>query len=62
MYRETEAQKTPVATTKCSSLRIHGLMVCLYLRLMREVFMFRRFTLLIKTVCQQADSNVQVHQ
>lgn len=25
MYGETEAQQTPVATTKCSSLGIHGL-------------------------------------
>lgn len=25
MYGETEAQQAPVATTKCSSLRIHGL-------------------------------------
>lgn len=25
MYGETEAQQTPAATTKCSSLRIHGL-------------------------------------
>lgn len=31
-------------------------MVCLYMRLMREVFMFRPFSPLIKIVCQQADS------
>lgn len=36
--------------------------VCLYARFKGEVFIFRLLSLLIKIVCQQADSNMEVQE